>query len=55
MESIALRALLAMPALLLQNSNHRSKMKDNSLTLERHLKLWFDENVDSLFHEARTI
>ena len=55
MESIALRALLAMPALLLQNSNHRSKMKYNSLTLERRLKHWFDGNVDSCFHDSRTI
>ena len=55
MESIALRTLLVMPALLLQNSNHRSKMRDNSLTLERCLKLWFDGNVDSLLHEVHII
>ena len=47
--------LLVMLALHLQNSNHRSKMKDNSLTLERCLKLLVDGNVDSLFHEVCTI
>jgi len=40
LESIALKAAMIMPTLLLQKPHQRSKMKDHNTHLERRLKLW---------------
>ena len=55
LERMAMKAAMTMPAMLLQQSHHRSKAKDHTLCLERRLHLWSDGNLDELLDEGRTI
>ena len=55
MESVALKAAMIMPSLLLQKSHRTSKAKDHVAQLERRLKSWEDGDIDSLLLEGRTI
>ena len=50
-ESIALRAAMVMPSLLLQKPHAKSKAKDHTIALERRLQMWTDGNMDDLLNE----
>ena len=55
LESVALKAAMVMPALLLQKPHPRSKAKEHTLHLERHLRLWAEGDLGGLLKEGRTI
>ena len=55
LESVALKAAMVMPALLLQKPHPRSKAKDHTIHLERHLQQWMDGDVEGLMKEGHTI
>ena len=55
MESIALRAAMLMPILLLQKPHARSKTKEHIKCLERRLTLWKSADIDALIREGRII
>ena len=55
MESIALKAALLFPLLLLQKPHRRSKNKDHVHVLERRLKSWHDGCFLDLLKEGKTI
>ena len=55
MESIALRAAMVLPILLLQKPHARSKTKDHVACLQRRLTLWKAGNIDALLREGHTI
>ena len=55
MESIALKATVIMPILLLQKPHRRSKTKDHITCLERRLQVWKEGNLNELTLEGRTI
>ena len=55
LESMAMKAAMTMPALLLQKPSSRSKAKEHATHLERHLKLWSEGKLDDLIHEGHTI
>ena len=44
LESVAMKAIMIMPILLLQKPHHRSKNRDNISHLNRHLGLWNKED-----------
>ena len=54
-KSIALKALMVMPCLLLQKLSRTSKAKDHLTALERRLTLWKDGDIKELVHEAEAI
>ena len=55
LETIALKALMIMPCLLLQKTFLNSKSKENSETLKRKLWLWKNGQLDQLMFEGKTI
>ena len=55
LESVALKAVMVMPHLLLQKSHRTSKTKDHITQLERRLKSWADGDIDHLLREGRMI
>ena len=55
LETIALKALMIMPCLLLQKTFLNSKSKENSETLKRRLSLWKNRQLDQLMFEGKTI
>ena len=55
LESVALKAVMVMPHLLLQKSHRTSKAKDHVAQLERRLETWANGDLDQLLHEGRTI
>ena len=55
LESIALRAAMTMPMLLLQKPHRTSKSKDHVSCLERRMQLWKDGALSDLLLEGRTI
>ena len=55
MESVALRAAMVMPILMLQKPHARSKSWEHVKCLERRLIDWKEGNIDTLLHEGRTI
>lgn len=55
LKEIALKAMMVMPALLLQKPSYKSKAKDHSACLARRLELWEIADFDALAREARTI
>ena len=55
LESIALKAIHIMPALLLQKPNKNSKAKDHVVALERRLNLWENGNIIELLNEGESI
>ena len=55
MESIALKATVVMPILLLQKPQQKSKIKYHIACLERRLRVWKEGNFNELLLEGRTI
>ena len=55
LESIALKAAMVVPALLLQKPHPKSKVKDHINHLERHLQLWKEGDLEKLMEEGHTI
>ena len=55
LETIALKALMIMPCLLLQKTFLNSKSKENSETLKRRFSLWKNGQLDQLMFEGKTI
>ena len=52
---VAMKALMVMPALLLQKPSKSSKTKDHLNALHRRLKLWDDGKIAELIREGKTI
>ena len=50
-----MKAAMIIPALLLQNPHQRSNPKQHSALLEHRLKLWSQEDMESLLNMGRTI
>ena len=55
LESIALKAVFVVCALVLQKPSRNSKERDHICHLERWLKLWKDGALDELLCEGRVI
>ena len=55
LQSIAIKALMIMPSLLLQKCSRNSKAKDHTESLKRRLKLWKEGDFDGLVREVRFI
>ena len=55
LETIAFKALMIMPGLLLQKTFLNSKSKENSETLKRRLLLWKNGQLDQFIFERNTI
>ena len=55
LEPIAVRAVMTMPALLLQKPHRRSKARDHRDCLRRRLLVWKFGNIAALVDEGRTI
>jgi len=55
LESIALKAAMVMPALLLQCPFWKSKPRDHTHCLERRLPLWLGGDIDTLVAEGTSI
>ena len=55
LESIALKAAMCMPALLLQRPHNRSKNADHVNLLKSRLNKWKNGDIDLLLHEGQTI
>ena len=55
LESIALKAAMIMPVLLLQRPHVKSKEKDHATHLTRRLSLWSRGDIHSLVSEGRTL
>ena len=55
MESIALRAAIVLPILLLQKPHCKSKAKEHTTCLERRLRVWKEGDLNNLVPEGRAI
>ena len=55
LKPIAFKAIMVMPALLLQKPSRSSKAKDHAEALSRRLELWDKGNLHELIHEGTTI
>ena len=55
LKSISLKALMIMPALLMQKPSYKSKSKHHTASLNRRMDLWFKGDFDTLIKEARAI
>ena len=55
LKPIAFKAIMVMPALLLQKPSRSSKAKDHAEALSRRLELWDKGNLHDLIHEGTTI
>ena len=55
MESVALKAAMVFPALMLQRPHPKNKAKLHVVRLEDRLRLWIEGEIDILLHEGRTI
>ena len=55
LQSIAIKALIIMPLLLLQKCSKNSKAQDHTESLKRRLKLWKEGDFDGLVREVRFI
>ena len=55
LESIALKASMVMPALLLQKPHQKSKAKEHCIHLDRRLQLWSKGEINALVLEGRVI
>lgn len=55
LESVAMKAVMVMPALLLQKPHPRSKAKEHALHLDCGLQLWRSGELKELLLEGRTI
>jgi hypothetical protein len=55
MECVAMKAIMVLPALMLQRPYPKAKAKTCSETLGGRLKKWQDGDIDQLLHECHTI
>ena len=55
LESVALKAALVMPILLLQKPSQKAKTRDLITCLERRMKIWHDGDLNELTLEGRAI
>ena len=55
LQSIAIKALMIMPSLLLQKCSKNSKAQDHTESLKRRLKLWKEGDFDDLIKEVRFV
>ena len=55
LESVALKAAIVLPILLLQKPSGTSKTKQHIILLERRLGLWSNGDLDELVREGRVI
>ena len=55
LESVGMKAVMVLPALLLQRPHHKSKDREHIARLEDRLSRWHDGDIASLLHEGRTI
>ena len=55
MESIAMKAIIVLPILLLQKPSAKSKAKEHNACLERRLNTWLGGDLSDLLLEGRTI
>ena len=55
MESVALKAAMVLPALVLQRPHPRSSAKDHTRCLEDGLSRWLKGSINSLLHKCRSI
>ena len=55
LKSIALKAIHAMPALLLQKPSRKTKARNHLIALEKRLKLWGERNINELLDESKEI
>ena len=55
LESVALRAAMLMPILLLQKPHSRSKTREHVACLSHRLVSWNDGDIDSLMQEGHAI
>ena len=55
MAYIAMKALMILPALVLQKPSAKSKSQDHVAALKRRMKLWKDGEIMSLLSEAQVI
>ena len=55
LESVALKAAVVLPSLLLQRTHAKSKAKEDVVQLERRLKLWLKGDLNTLLVEDRAI
>ena len=54
-DTIAMKALMVLPTLLLQNTLFTSKSKDSVETLKKRLDQWKDGQIEKLLVEGKTI
>ena len=54
LETVALKATIILPILLLQKPHYSSKSREHVACLERHLSVWKMGDIDSLL-QGRTI
>ena len=54
-DTIAMKALMVLPTLLLQKTSFTSKSKDNVETLKRRFNQWKDGQIEKFFVEGKTI
>jgi len=55
LESVALKAAMTLPPLLLQKPHRNSKTKTHIACLERRMKLWEEGDIPELVREGRAI
>ena len=55
LKPISLKALMIMPALLMQKPSYKSKSKHHTASLNRRMNLWLKGDFDTLIKEARAI
>lgn len=55
LESIALKASIVLPSLLLQKPHRASKTKEHISCLKRRFQLWLEGDISALVKEGRTI
>ena len=51
----AMKALMIMPALLLQRTSAKTRNSENKEILKRRLELWKENKFGELLHESRTL
>ena len=55
LKPVSMKAIMVMPALLLQKPNKKSKSKDHKMALERRMQQWEDGKILELLKEGKTI
>ena len=55
LNSVALKAFMVLPSVILQKSSATSKSKEHSMAIERRLALWRQEDLNLLMKEIRFI